>query len=138
VTLHESTIEAQFFSLLALSWRNLPCALKPAIGSRKRTLGNPRQSVAPHGPQQALGANAHPCAVARPVRRNSNDFNGVSDQHTSFAPLNHQNNASQSDDAKAADADGNYIFRDGNVADTPTPSTRKSRTDSDPCDQSAG
>jgi hypothetical protein len=29
------------FSPMALSWRNLPCALKTAIGFGKRTLGHP-------------------------------------------------------------------------------------------------
>jgi hypothetical protein len=38
--------------LLALSWPNLPCALKTAIGFGKRTLGHHRQSAAPQGPQQ--------------------------------------------------------------------------------------
>jgi hypothetical protein len=37
---------------LALSWLNLPCVLKAAIDSGKRTLGNPRQSGAPQGPHQ--------------------------------------------------------------------------------------
>jgi hypothetical protein len=39
---------------MALSWPNLPCALKAAIGFGKRTLGHPRQSAAPQGPQQRL------------------------------------------------------------------------------------
>jgi hypothetical protein len=30
--------------LLALSWPNLPCALKAAIGIGKQTLSNPRQA----------------------------------------------------------------------------------------------
>ena len=37
---------------LALSWPNLPCALKAAIGNGKQTLGDLRQSDAPQGPQQ--------------------------------------------------------------------------------------
>jgi hypothetical protein len=37
---------------VALSWLNLPCALKAAIGIGKRTLGHPRQSAAPQGPHQ--------------------------------------------------------------------------------------
>ena len=41
---------------MALSWRNLPCALKAAIGYGKWTLGNPRRSGAPQG------------AAARPLR----------------------------------------------------------------------
>ena len=36
---------------MALSWPNLPCALKAAIGIGKQTLGTPRQSGAPQGPQ---------------------------------------------------------------------------------------
>jgi hypothetical protein len=40
---------------MALSWLNLPCALKAAIGTGKRTLGDPHQSAAPQGPQQGLG-----------------------------------------------------------------------------------
>jgi hypothetical protein len=34
--------------LLALSWLNLPCALKPAIGNGKRTLGDPPRSLPRH------------------------------------------------------------------------------------------
>ena len=34
---------------MALSWPNLPCALKAAIGIGKRTSGDPRQSAAPSG-----------------------------------------------------------------------------------------
>src|SRR5262249_49773972 len=34
---------------MALSWPNLPCALKAAIGLGKRTLGHPRQSAAGRG-----------------------------------------------------------------------------------------
>ena len=34
---------------VALSWPNLPCALKAAIGIGKRTLGDPHQSAAPQG-----------------------------------------------------------------------------------------
>src|SRR6516165_1007633 len=41
---------------LALSWPNLPCALKAAIGYGKRTLGDPGQSDPPRGPQQGLFA----------------------------------------------------------------------------------
>ena len=37
---------------MALRWHNLPCALKAAIGYRKRTLGDPGQSDPPRGPQQ--------------------------------------------------------------------------------------
>ena len=46
---------------MALSWRNLPCALKAAIGIGKRTLGDPRQFAAPQGPQQGpfAGPGAH-------------------------------------------------------------------------------
>ena len=39
---------------MALSWRNLPCALKAAIPYGKRTLGDPGQSDPPRGPQQGL------------------------------------------------------------------------------------
>jgi hypothetical protein len=39
---------------MALSWPNLPCALKAAIGYGKRTLGALRQFAAPQGPQQGL------------------------------------------------------------------------------------
>ena len=46
---------------MALSWRNLPCALKTAIGYGKRTLGDPRQSAAPQGPQQGPS-----CGSGRP------------------------------------------------------------------------
>jgi hypothetical protein len=42
---------------MALSWRNMPCALMPAIGNGKRTLGDPRQSAARRG------------AAARPRQR---------------------------------------------------------------------
>jgi hypothetical protein len=34
---------------MALSWLNLPCALKAAIDIGGRTLGNPRQCAAPQG-----------------------------------------------------------------------------------------
>ena len=37
---------------MALSWRNLPCALKAAIGIGKRTLGALASSAAPQGLQQ--------------------------------------------------------------------------------------
>ena len=37
---------------MALSWPNLLCALKAAIGIGKRTSGHPGQSAAPQGPQQ--------------------------------------------------------------------------------------
>ena len=39
---------------MALSWPNLPCALKAAIGIGKQTLGHPTKSGAPQGPQQGL------------------------------------------------------------------------------------
>jgi hypothetical protein len=42
-----------FGGCLALSWPNLPCALKAAIGIGKQTLGTRWQSAAPQGPQQA-------------------------------------------------------------------------------------
>jgi len=43
---------------MALRWHNLPCALKAAIGYRKRTLGDPGQSDPPRGPQQGPAASA--------------------------------------------------------------------------------
>jgi hypothetical protein len=39
--------------------RNLPCALKAAIGIGKRTLGNPSQSGVPQGLQQGLMAGSY-------------------------------------------------------------------------------
>ena len=42
---------------MALSWPNLPFALKAAIGVGKRTLGDRRQSGAPQGPRQ--GPRSH-------------------------------------------------------------------------------
>ena len=44
--------------LMALSWLNLPCALKAAIGNGKRTLSDPRQSGARRGPRQGPAASA--------------------------------------------------------------------------------
>ena len=46
---------------MALSWPNLPCALKAAIGIGKRTLDPSHQSAAPQGAQQGL-----PGPIARP------------------------------------------------------------------------
>jgi hypothetical protein len=40
---------------MALSWPNLPCALRAAIGIGKRTSGNPRQSAAQQGPLCLIG-----------------------------------------------------------------------------------
>src|SRR5262249_55330151 len=44
--------------LVALSWPNLPCSPKAALGYGKRTLGNPRQSAARRGPRKASVASA--------------------------------------------------------------------------------
>jgi hypothetical protein len=44
--------------LLTLSWLNPPCPLKAAIGYGKRTLGDPRQSVARRGHAKAAAASA--------------------------------------------------------------------------------
>jgi hypothetical protein len=41
---------------VALSWLNLPCALKAPIGIGKRTSGDPGQSAARRGPQQGPSA----------------------------------------------------------------------------------
>jgi hypothetical protein len=43
---------------VALSWLNLPQALKAAFGYGKRTLGDPGQSDPPRGPQQGPAASA--------------------------------------------------------------------------------
>jgi hypothetical protein len=51
---------------MALSWLNLPCALKAGIGIGKRTLGDPRQSAAPQGRSKGLGLIGRPGADARP------------------------------------------------------------------------
>ena len=47
-----SRLSRERFSAMALRWHNLLCSLKAAIGYSKRTLGDPRQSAAPQGPQQ--------------------------------------------------------------------------------------
>jgi hypothetical protein len=49
---------------LALSWLNLPCALKPAIGYGKRTLGHPASLPRHRGRSKALGLVADTLDVA--------------------------------------------------------------------------
>ena len=78
----------QLCRFMALSWPNLPCALKAAIGIGKRTLGNPRQRAAPRGgPHQGprpyrgsktsrtIATGPRPCR-ARPPGQNPRDRNG--------------------------------------------------------------
>jgi hypothetical protein len=50
---------------MALSWLNVPSALKAAIGIGKRTSGHPRQSAAPQG----RGKTSVASAFARRSRR---------------------------------------------------------------------
>jgi len=52
---------------MALSWRNLPCALKAVIGIGKRTLGHPPSLPRHRGRSKALGLG--PRAVPRFERR---------------------------------------------------------------------
>jgi hypothetical protein len=80
--------------LVALSWLNLPCALKPAIGYGKRTLGSPRQSAAPQGPQQGprriawrrrtARTSGWPIASMRPRRRSGRRGSGTCCQPVAF------------------------------------------------------
>ena len=58
---------------MALSWPNLPCALKAAIGIGKQTLGHPGQSAAPQGPQQGLLRAKHARDDPRPIARRDAD-----------------------------------------------------------------
>jgi len=55
--------------VLALSWPNLPCGPKAAIGIGKRTLGDFRQSGAPKGSRQGPRPIAGPGADAWPQWR---------------------------------------------------------------------
>ena len=60
-----------------------------------------KKADAPRSPQTPpLAASRLSAPAVRAELRDSNDFNGASDKHASFAPLNHQNNASQSDDSQ--------------------------------------
>ena len=49
---------------MALSWPNLPCALKPAIGNGKRTLGRPASLPRRRGRSKAVGLVADTLDVA--------------------------------------------------------------------------
>ena len=54
---------------MALSWLNLPCALKPAIGNGKRTLGALASLQAPRGRSKALLRAKHAGDEPRPIAR---------------------------------------------------------------------
>ena len=55
---------------MALSWRNLPGALKAAIGVGKQTLGDPGQS----DPSPGAAARAPRPTVRRPERRGADSL----------------------------------------------------------------
>jgi hypothetical protein len=50
----------KWWDFMTLSWRNLPCALKAAIGIGKRTLGNPRQPARHRAAARPLGLGPAP------------------------------------------------------------------------------
>ena len=58
---------------LALSWRNLPCALKAAIGIGKRTLGDPASLARAGGRSKVLLRAKHACDDPRPITRRDAD-----------------------------------------------------------------
>ena len=53
-------LTVMFCPLMALSWLNLPCALKAAIGIGKRTLGHPASLPRHRGRSKGLSLSAPP------------------------------------------------------------------------------
>ena len=85
------TLPRERFSPMALSWRNLPCALKAAIGLGKRTSSHPVSLPRPRGRSKGLWryrSSARRCtartagwpiAWTRPRRRSGRRGNGAFD-----------------------------------------------------------
>ena len=65
-----SRLSRERFSAMALSWLNLPRALKAAIGNGKRTLGHPASLARAGGPRQGPAASAF-------ARRSRRDMLGL-------------------------------------------------------------